>query len=428
MSKNPLSNWYGYDKKVEPASSSYTESDLYIRRTYSGRYNLSPEFAKTIRYTSDDDIKRRLASLYFPPADGVTEEDFLKFIEDYTIEPKKDTYLNWRTIIALDKSGIPRESKHDTYTIKNVYSKFFSLGTRSDRLFRIIEINEFLNHTKPDSLTFAEFLETDEKVAEKAKNLILQEHNVPLNSYFHYNLPDFLEFSSRITLKTRNLLLPLTKEQMLKIFDYESNPYTKANSTNSYSFEFAELYIGAATGEIKEAPVKTLEPEQISNAITLALISKTEYWEKVAANRRASGLLSEILEELDKISYNMDSFKRNFAYLIHEGVLEKLDAKELVGVVLGFDKSHRWAEASKGKSTLEILMEFMQAGKLDPVVAAKLIAHIVNNHLQPIVLDPEFDWAIVDDSLAAWVYQILPHSDKKQTLKIPYLSKIMSRY
>lgn len=428
MSKNPLSNWYGYEKKVTPASSSFTESDLYIRRTYSGRYNLSPEFAKTIRYTSDDDTKRRLASLYFPPADGVTEEDFLKFIENHTFEPARDGYLNWRSIVALDKSGIPRESKHDTYTIKSVYSNFFSLKQRTDRLFRIIEINEFLKHTKPDNLTFAEFLETDKEVAEKTKNLMLQEHSVPLNTYFHYNLPDFLEFSSRVTLKTRNLLLPLTKAQMLKVFDYESNPYTKANASASYSFDFAELYIGAAIGEIKEAPVKTLEPEQISNAITLALISKTEYWEKVAASRRTSGFLSEILQELEKIAYNMDSFKRNFAYLIHEGVLEKLDAKEIVGVVLGFDKSHRWIESSKGKSTLEVLMEIMQAGKLDPVVGSKLIAHIVNNHLQPIVLDPEFDWSIVDDSLAAWVYQILPHSEKKQTLALPYLSKIMSRY
>lgn len=429
MAKSPLSNWYGYDKIVEPAAGSYTEGELYFRRTYSGRHNLSHEFANVIKRTSDDNVKRNLARLYMPPADGVTEEDFLKFIESYSLSEYKGSYYTWRAIIAMNKSKIQYHSSSHNYSVRGAYSSFFSVGKRTDQLFRIIEINEFLHHTDSENITFAEFLETNKEVAEKAKNLILEEKDIPLENYFGYRIPDFLTFPSRLNMKTRDLLLPLTKDQMHKLYDWETNPYREgSNGGNSCTFDFVKLYIGAATGEITAKPLKTLDETQVQNAISLALIKETAYWEKVSEQRGAGIFLIQVLDELMKISYNTDAFKRNFAYLVHEGVLEKLDAKEIVGLVLGFEKSHRWIETSKGKSTLEQLTEIMQEGKLDPVHAAKLIAHIVNSHLQPIVFDPDFDWSIVDDTLPAWLYQVLPHSEKKQALKRPLLSEIMGRY
>lgn len=431
MAKNPLSNWYGYDKKVTKPENSYENRDLSIYKySYSGNaVHMSPEIAKLIRLARDEDVRIRLKSLYFPPADGFTDEDFIKFLETPLTGDAAKGYYNWRTIEALNQSDMELASSADNYSIKSAYSKFFDTSSpRTDRLFRIIEINEFLNHTKPDDLTFEAFLETDQSVEEKCKKLILQEHSVPLDTYFNYSLPDFLQYPARIALKTKQLLLSLTKEQMLKVWDVESNPYAKANSSNSHSFEFAELFIAAALGEVTEAPVKELSESEISNAITLSMISKTEYWEKVASNRRASGLLKETLEEFDKIYFTADTFKRNFAYLVEADVLKELSAVELAGVVFGFDKSHRWAEPSKGKSTLEILMELMQNDRLDPVAGAKLIAHIVNNHLQPIVLDLDYDWSILVDAPPAWAYEMLPHSEKKRSIGLPYLIGLLNKY
>lgn len=429
MAKNPLSNWYGYDKKVTKPEKAYNQRDLGIYKASYGATepHLTPEIAKLIKSTYNEDAKRRLISLYFPPADGLTDEDFLKFLEIQLTGNAAKGYYNWRTIEALKQSDIDTDGSE--YSIKAAFSKFFDTSApRTDRLFRLIEINEFLNHTKPDDLTFESFLETDPSVEEKCKKLILQEHSVPLETYFSYNLPDFLQYHARIALKTKQLLLPLTKEQMLKVWDVESNPYARANSSSSHSFEFAELFIAAALGEVTEAPVKELDEKEISNAITLSMISKTAYWEKVAANRRASGLLKETLEEFEKIYFGADTFKRNFAYLVEADVLKELSAVELAGVVFGFDKSHRWAEPSKGKSTLEILMELMQNDRLDPVAGAKLIAHIVNNHLQPIVLDLDYDWTILVDAPPAWAYEVLPHSEKKRTIGLPYLIGLLNKY
>lgn len=431
MSKNPLSNWYGYEKKVAKPEQSYKDRDLGIYKTsyYNGELRFSPEIARVIKLTYGEDAKRNIAKVYFPPADGFTDEDFLKFLETEDFKAAVMTYHNWRTFEAMVRSGLDMDSRSGNYAIKNVFSEFFDTSSaRTDKLFRIIEINEFLNHGKEDNLTFAEFLSTDTAVEEKCKNLLLHEHSTPLTNLINHSLPDFLRYPARIALKTKQLLLPLTKEQMLKVFDVESNPYAKANASNSHSFEFAQIYIAAALGEVTEAPVKVLTDKQVSNAITLSMISKTEYWEKVAANRRASGLLSEVLMEFEKIYFDADTFKRNFAYLVEADVLKELSATELAGVVFGFEKSHRWAEPNKGKSTLEVLMELMQSKKLDPVAGAKLIAHIVNNHLQPIVLDLDYDWTILVDAPAAWAYEVLPHSEKKRAIGQPPLVGMMIKY
>lgn len=431
MAKNPLSNWYGYDKKVAKPEQSYQNRDLAIYKySYSDSpIHMSPEIAKVIRAGRDEDARLRLKSLYFPPADGLTDEDFIKFLETPLTGDAARGYYNWRTIEALIQSEIDLSSGANNYSIKSAFSDFFDkTSPRTDRLFRLIEINEFLNHTKPDDLTFADFLETDTSVEEKCKKLILREYSIPLETFFNYHLPDFLKYPARIALKTKQLLLPLTKEQMLKVLDVESNPYAKANSSNSHSFEFAELFIAAALGEVTEAPVKELTDKEVSNAITLSMMSKTEYWEKVSSGRRCAKVMSEILEEFEKISFTADTFKRNFAYLVEADVLKELTATELAGVVFGFEKSHRWAEPNKGKSTLEVLMELMQSKKLDAVAGAKLIAHIINNHLQPIVLDLDYDWSILVDAPPSWAYEVLPHSEKKRSIGQPPLVATMNKY
>lgn len=431
MTKNPLSNWYGFEKKVTKPEQSYKDRDLGIYKTsyYNHEFRFSPEIARFIKLTHGEDAKRNLAKAYFPPADGFTDEDFLKFVETEDFKVAVTTWYNWRTYEALSRSGVDMDSRSGNYAIKTVYSEFFdTTSPRTDHLLRLIEINEFLNHSKDENLTFDEFLSTETSVEEKCKNLLLLQYSTPLTTLINSYLPDFLKYPARIALKTKNLLLPLTKEQMLKVFDVASNPYAKSNASNSHSFEFAQIYIAAALGEVTEAPVKELTEAEISNAITLSMLSKTEYWEKVTASRRISGLFTEILTEFDKIYFNADAFKRNFAYLVEADVLKELTAVELAGVVFGFEKSHRWAEPKKGKSTLEVLMELMQSKKLDPVAGAKLIAHIVNNHLQPIVLDLDYDWSILVDAPPAWAYEVLPHSEKKRSIGQPPLVRMMSKY
>jgi hypothetical protein len=431
MAKNPLSNWYGFEKKVTKPEQSYEDRDLAIYKTsyYNHAVHMSPEIARLIRSAPNEDARRSIKRLYFPPADGFTDEDFIKFLETPLTGDAAKGHYNWRTIEALNQSAADLASAANNYSIKAAFSKFFDASSpRTDRLLRIIEINEFLNHTKPDDLTFENFLETDTSVEEKCKKLILHEHSIPLETFFNYSLPEFLQYPARIALKTKQLLLPLTKEQMLKVFDVESNPYARANSSNSHSFEFAELYIAAALGEVTEAPVKELTDKEVSNAITLSLLSKTEYWDKVSSSRRCARLLSNILEEFEKIAFTADTFKRNFAYLVEADVLKELTATELAAVVFGFEKSHRWAEPNKGKSTLEVLMELMQSKKLDPVAGAKLIAHIINNHLQPIVLELDYDWSILVDAPPAWAYEMLPHSEKKRSIGQPPLVVTMNKF
>lgn len=444
MPKNPLSNWYGYDKKFTKPVTSFLEADFANQRSYyrSDRkismgqvaydYIMTQKSSYDYRLTdrNTEDNRTKLLRLYFPPADGLADEDFIKFIDGMKLDDDgTSNYYNWRTRQALDASGINYGKGSNNYSLCSVFYSFFDTSnTRTDRIFRLIEINEFLNIDESDKSTFEEFLASNKTVEEKCKNLQLITYSTPLETLISYTLPDFLQFGSRITLKTKSLLLSLTREQMQKVFDVDSNPYGRANSSNSHSFEFAQIYIAAAIGEAEVTPVKELTDSEISNALTLALMSKTEYWNKVSLSRRCSGLVSEVLEEMSKVSFNVDTFKRNFAYLIAADVLKDLSAKELVAVVYGYEKSHRWAEQSKGKSTQELLMELMQSGKLNPLAGAKMIAHIVSNHLQPIVLDPDQDWEVLNDTIPGWSYELLTHSTKTRTIGKPPLVSAMSKY
>lgn len=424
-----LNEWYGYDRNVEIPENGFSASHLMLGSdsSYSrhSRIKVSEEFAEIVRTKLPINQREASVKLYFPPSDGYTDIDYLDWIRANDVEKLRKTnwFSDWREIsIAQDVYSC---AVSDLPTAIRTFFKAWK--RRTDQIFRLIEINEFI-HRGSSEQTFEDFLLTDTEYKDRCKKLHIVDYSVTTKSLQSKYAPEFLSFGSKVALKTRKLLLPLVHEDFVKVMDYRSNPFFGTNSSNSHSYEYLKLFIAAALGKITKIDITELDADEIQNRIIVTLMSRgKDDWSNIAIRKPyMSTFVIDMVSEISKVNYQHTNFRRNFSYLIGTGALDKLSPVELCAVITGYENSRRWAESSKGKSTQEIITELMISDKLDPYFICKLMAHIIVNNLQPIAVELDFDWKSIEDLPMDWAFESAPTSSKKRSASTPKLIDLLA--
>lgn len=423
-----LNEWYGYDKSIKAKLTGYNGDDLnfpYNRYNPTYDFRLTSAIATHIRRNCDSEYRMETARHYFVETDGLTQDDYLAWSKAHnaSITIGKCQGYNWRVLETLSKNP----DFASEFFLKSILNDFFSLKPkRNDRIIRSIELNEFV-HRATDDQTFEDFLLTDTEYEENCKNLILKNYSTITKDIVDNFAPKFLQFGSKVNSKTRSLLLPLTRTKMENVLDFKSNPYYDQSRKDSYTFEYTELFISSALNGIKRVMFNELSPLDITNQIYLRVMSAPKaYWENALNRKSLSSILDLIQIEIKKCTFSTASFKRNFSHLVSTGALDNITPAELIAVVSAYEKSHRWAESTKGKSTLDIVTELIDTKKIDAEFIAKLMAHIIINDLQPIVVELDFDWSTVNNMPVEWAYEAVPQSTTKKRLLQPVIFKSFS--
>lgn len=421
--KKLLNEWYGMPEKdsfhspwrLHPIDSLPTE----VR---SAILNLSREM--------QDYISRE----YTPPENGSTDEDFIKWALKQTSKPMRAFY-HWKSTEAfpriMDTLGIDGVNDWaNTYKIVRLLNDLYTYNSqRNDRLFRIIELNEFLLRGS-EGQTLEEFLRTDTEYQDKCRGIVISSSEYAM-ALIQDDLPEFLKFGPKIALKTRHLLLPYTVEEMSKIVDYKNNPVLRVNPKGSGTVEYAKMFIEAAiNGPSEDQMILTeVASDEILNLVASAFLSSgsMHYWQKVktATSRTIPETVQVAMEEIMKMDSNNPALTRDFAYLIHTGVLEKLNPDEVMALAHGYDKPHRWATANKGKGTVNIITELIYEKKVDPVQILRLIAYTLVKNEKMIKIDKDFPWETLDDVPPVWSYEALA-ANAKCKLVVPSSIRMMT--
>lgn len=416
--KKLFSEWYGYDKVVKSPQDKFSNQDLGYRITgYNGTawFLLSSEAAEVIMALPAD-RRHSAANAYYTECDGITADDFKTWLhsQEYLLSKPNDQSRNWRNAsVRLRNPGLANE-----YHFHVIIGSFFGHKSRSDRIFRMIEINEFV-HRGAEGQTLENFLETDTSYQGKCKDLVLEVYSPESKRLFGYGVPKIFMFGGSTSLKVKKLLLELTVEEMKKVLDWKNNSYYSSSSSDA-SVDFAALFIGAALGNVQKIEVKEMKGPEIKNAVMAEFFSGSkEFWSNLGARTDTSRMVAITLEELEAINFDAEEFTRNFSYFIRADVLGKLTPVEIIALVLGYHKSARWAQPNKGDTTQEVITQMMMHGKLDPEFIAKLIAHIVISNNGLIIVNDELIENSFDEMPISWAYQMLPKSNQKRKLVHP---------
>jgi hypothetical protein len=431
-SKTHLNEWYGYDKKVERPVTKYPKRQFYhiqdSYRSYSYRDDdvfITSEARDSILAPEFEMPKRKIAvDHYYPPSDGLTDDDFINWLRTFK-SVENSYYKNWRVEkISEFYSGPILQN------FKYILHEFFSYDKRTDRAFRLIELNEFVHRGK-ENQTFEEFLDTDAEYIVKCKNLHFHSYsklseNISKSSYYT-ELPSFLSFKSNVSLKTKKLLLPLTLQEMKKVLDYENNTFNETVGPLTSAAVSMQLFIDGALNKATKAEVRTRTELEISNEIVIGFMKiSSQNFENLAQRVNLTWVLQEFSEEIGKMSLKDECFTRNLAHLISSGGLKNLTPSEYIAVIYGYEKSHRWTERTNGITVLEMITELIHEDKMPASSIAKLISYIIINDLQPIAFEKDFDWEENKDTPPDWLYNLLTPSSKKKSLKQPALVKSLS--
>lgn len=425
MSKQKLlTSWYGHDQESPTVDSRYTTVQLGIEQV--GMYNRPGQFVMSdeaaSRFTEIEQKFRQAAAMaYYAPCDGYTDNDYIEWAKSLKQAQSQYYYDRWRAQKALGLN-----SHFTEYKFSSIITDFFSsYSKRTDRIFRMIELNEFA-HRGADKQTFEDFLLTDEKYAKACRSMSLLNYSKISEDLYKTDVK-FLEFGTKVGAKTKDLLLALNREEMVKVLDYEANPFYSKSRSDTYTYQYAKLFIEAAIVGAERLTITDLTSAQVSEEIFKRLLStQRHFWESISRNHSLSHVLSLIKDEFDKCSTNNESFQRNFAYFVKSGALEELSPKDLVAVVLGFDKPHRWIENSKSKTSIEIITEMVHAKKVSADQIIRLIAFIIINNKQPIAVPSDFEWGDMTDMPDQWMYEMIPKSNKKVTLQHPSIFGYLS--
>lgn len=413
--KKVFSEWYGYDKIVNEPMTKYSNIDLgYMRTGHGGVVNhyLTPEGAEAIKALPRE-IREMMASAWYAESDGLTADDFTAWVVSGERADKNASWRNWRQQRVFRQN--PSLKNHHWFG--RIIGAFFNYRKRSDRIFRIIEINEFLNSASDDQ-TLENFLETDQNYQAKCKNLeftIYSEASEKLISR-EFDIPKFLKFGAGCSLPVRNKLLKLNRSEFEKVLNWEKNDYYSSSSTDA-SPDFVDLFISAALGKAEKITVKEMTGKEVKNVIMAEFLSGSpEFWTNLSAKRSLTDAVAMVVDELNKLLFHEVEFTRNFSYLISTGVLSKLSPLEVIALTLGYNKSARWAAPNKGETTLEIATKMMVEKKLDPEFFAKLVSYIVINNLDLIVVNDDLADHTFEDVPVSWAYPIIIKSNQKRKL------------
>lgn len=410
-----FSEWYGYDKFVKYPTTKFSNTDLgYMKSGYAGSvwHAMTPEGAEVIKALPRE-IREIMASAWYAESDGLTADDFAAWIVSGERGDKNASWRNWRQQRALRRNP----SLKNDYFFTKIIGTFFNYRKRSDRIFRVIEINEFLHRADSDQ-TFENFLETDQNYQDKCKNLELEVYSEASKKLVsrEFDIPKFLKFGAGCSLPVREKLLKLNRSEFEKVLDWEKNAYFSSASTDA-SPDYVDLFIGAALGKAEKISIKEMAGDDVKNFIMAKFLSgPTEFWTSLAAKRSLNDAVAVVVDELNRLPFKDIEFTRNFAYLISTGALSKLSPLEVIALTMGYHKSARWAASSKGDTTLEIATKMMINKKLDPEFFAKLVSYIVINNLDLIVVNDDLADHSFEDVPVSWAYPIITKSSQKRKL------------
>lgn len=432
-SKNFLNEWYGYDKTIVwPESEKIPPSGS---RTY---YKLGPRVSQKVleyvnkQYSFNQDV---IVRSYFPESDGFTDEDFISWATTSLdmSTPAGFFTLTWRNQKA---SNLFLESLPEEIVAREVFTEFNNFFPvrkgmkRNDLLFRSIEINEFV-HRGSTGQTLENFLSTDKEYRKKCRELHLEYYSPLTLRVFDKKAPKFFSFGTKVPIKARNLLLPLTVEQMIKILDYKSNPYGSTNLATSHTFNYVELYIDAALGKVKRQTVKEYSQNELQNKLSrLIMTSSPEFWRNIESKCNSNKkslvhIMNAIAIMISELNFNNSDFSRGMSYLIDTGELENLNAAELIAVIHGYNNENSWATVSSGKSNIETITELMIDDKLSPKLICSLISFVVMKQEQRIIVKEDMDWSIYEDTLTHWIHAAIPQGRGKSRVKRPKVLEVL---
>jgi hypothetical protein len=375
-------------------------------------HRLTPEGAEAIKALPRE-IRQTMISAWYPASDGLTEDDFTAWVVSGERTNKNASWRNWRVQRALRRNP----SLENDYWFPKIIGAFFNYRKRSDRIFRVIEINEFL-HSAPADQTFENFLENAQNYQGKCKNLELTVYSDKSTKLVgrDFDIPKFLKFGSGCSLSVREKLLKLKRSELEKVLNWETNAYYSSASTDA-SPDFVDLFIGAALGKAEKVTIKEMSADEVKNIIIAEFLSGSpEFWTSLSAKKNLADTVSVVIDDLNRIIFKEIEFTRNFAYLISTGVLSKLSPLEIIALTMGYSKSARWAAPNKGDTTLEVATKMMIDKKLDPEFFAKLVSYIVINNLDLIVVNDDLADHSFEDVPISWAYPIITKSSQKRKL------------
>lgn len=408
--KTLMNNWYGYDKKIERPEG-ISGFDLAIQNSYSDYY-INPIPARKISYLRTRDDKIRATSAYIPPCDGYTDDDFIAWLDGADLATDEGYRVG----------PLRKQVSENQWPVQSMFSEFFRSGSpRSDRIFRIIELHEFLLRGD-NKQTFENFLLTDTEYVEACKNLRVTETDA-LRMLMDYKLPAFLRFDRKTNLKTKRLLLPLTKVEIEKLYDFQDNPLIEMNKQNNHSYDFAVEFIKASSGdhsklEIKEMTMRAL----IDDIMLIAMEGQASYWK--SRKRGVKKTMQILMDYLGGLTKNT-TLTRNLAYVISVDGLRNLDPSEIIAVISGFESPARWAIPTP-TGAAETICELINDKKVDAQHMCKIIAHVILNESAPLELKEDFDWDAISDVPPEWAANLLSGHRKANMKRLVAVTEMMS--
>lgn len=407
-----LNNWYGFDKKIEKPVQTFNSRDIGMSNIYH-KHNFSEEVANCIRYLSSSDQRVFAVKNFVAPCDGFTDADFINWTKSTDFTPENPYRgMKYQYFIQNLTKSSPKYNRSAS-VLRAYYNDFFKVGTRNDELFRIIELNEFLIRGRSGQ-SFEDFLKTDVDYIESCRNLHVEMTPV-IETLVSYSLPAFLKFSKKTNLKTKRLLLPLTKAEIENLFvNHDKNPLLGVNKENSHTYDYAVEFISSASGNQKILEITEMHMRKVIDEIVLAAMNGNEnFWRsKKLGPRRSIVTLIDYLSSLNKSI----KITRNLAYIISTGVLNSLDPAEITAVVCGFENPARWAVPTS-RGALETVCELIDEDKVSALDMCKIIAHVNMTESALVELRDDFDWESIRGIPAEWAATAMA-SKRKSSLSI----------
>lgn len=427
----PLYDWYGYDKEViyPEKTATKTRSPLYTFNTsYETEYS---DEIKDFKNTLSTSEVRYLERAYFPACDGFTDQDFIADFQ--TKNSNYSSYYNWRCGPHISRLECEFADEIEWRGLSNELSRFFRKNNkRTDRLFRSIEVNEFIHRGKSDQ-TLKDFIETDSELAERCRNLEYHNYSNKSLALFSNYVPTFLTFGDNCNAEVKNLILKLTQEEFSKLVDFERNPYSSQRKKSIVNLASVKAYVAAAFGEGTLQEVQIMTAHEIRSKFLIEIISSNKkYWENLQhRHSNNSKYFPELLKSINSYVFN-NSFsisendqQRFCSYVLSNNALDEMNPHEVLALMYGISNPSRWATKTDIAGPLETIIKMSMDGKVSIEFACRMIAYIVSEGVAPICVNEKTDFSGMEDTLISWAHSLIPQSKAKKLAAVPVLVRTM---
>lgn len=409
-------NFYGFDKEWPSLSqpNNVTIKDL-CRDHFNSFYQsiLIPD-------SSVDKIKGKLDAAmlynYTQPIDGYTDQDYIDWIKNNWSKDNELFYNHdsWHYIRYIKESDIGNNRfKYFVREFLNGPSPYSSKSSyiRSDKVFRVIELNEFFERAKPKE-TLKEFLENDSLISDLCKSLTFNDYGKNSKDLIFSGYGDylFMEFGKNFPIKARKIILELNREELKKvIIDRSKNPLKDTPNERTSSVTFIKDFVDHALGKAIIIDRKVLSSEEIKRHFTLNVIGDLGFWEKHSDSSCTLDYSITLAMSCINESFRSDKDSREFlTYIIDSGVLKDYNPRQILAILIGGCITGHWVSKTSGKDIRKIAMEKIDNNELKLSALLDFISYIICSDCAA-VSGAKFDWDLLNlDTAAEWIYSMFP--------------------